>query len=76
MEKHDNYQNKVYTLPRHLDEKVARLHLEKVGAKLTELSEDQASYIEFLKQDPLNLIVIDINGLKKNFQSKSAVNIF
>ena len=51
-QKHDNYQNKVYTLPRHLDEKVARLHLEKVGAKLTELSEDQASYIGVSKAGP------------------------
>ena len=51
-QKHDNYQNKVYTLPRHLDEKVARLHLEKVGAKLTELSEDQASYIGVSKSGP------------------------
>ncbi|MCE9618368.1 MAG: adenosylhomocysteinase, partial [Planctomycetes bacterium] len=39
------YENKVYTLPKHLDEKVARLHLDKLGAKLTELSSDQASYI-------------------------------
>ena len=39
------YENKVYTLPRHLDEKVAMLHLEKVGAKLTKLDETQASYI-------------------------------
>ena len=51
-QKHDNYQNKVYTLPRHLDEKVARLHLEKVGAKLTELSEDQANYIGVSKAGP------------------------
>jgi adenosylhomocysteinase len=51
-EKHSNYQNKVYTLPRYLDEKVARLHLEKVGAKLTELSEDQASYIGVSKAGP------------------------
>jgi adenosylhomocysteinase len=35
----------VYVLPKHLDEKVARLHLKKVGAVLTELSEEQASYI-------------------------------
>ena len=41
----DNYENKVYVLPKHLDEKVAALHLEKVGAKLTELSKDQADYI-------------------------------
>jgi adenosylhomocysteinase len=39
------YENKVYTLPRYLDEKVAMLHLEKVGAKLTKLDETQASYI-------------------------------
>jgi len=39
------YENKVYTLPRHLDEKVAILHLEKVGAKLTKLDKNQASYI-------------------------------
>ncbi len=42
---HDKYENKVYVLPKHLDEKVAALHLEKVGAKLTKLSQDQADYI-------------------------------
>jgi len=41
----DNYEKKVYTLPKHLDEKVARLHLDKLGVKLTELSAEQASYI-------------------------------
>jgi adenosylhomocysteinase len=39
------YENKVYTLPKHLDEKVARLHLDKLGAKLTKLRPDQAEYI-------------------------------
>jgi adenosylhomocysteinase len=39
------YQKKVYVLPKHLDEKVARLHLAKIGAKLTKLSKDQADYI-------------------------------
>jgi adenosylhomocysteinase len=39
------YDKKVYTLPKHLDEKVAMLHLEKVGAKLTTLSKEQADYI-------------------------------
>ena len=39
------YENKVYTLPKHLDEKVARLHLSKIGVQLEELSEEQASYI-------------------------------
>jgi adenosylhomocysteinase len=41
----EKYEKKVYTLPKHLDEKVARLHLDKLGAKLTELSADQAAYI-------------------------------
>jgi len=41
----DKYENKVYVLPKHLDEKVAMLHLNKVGAKLTKLTKDQASYI-------------------------------
>ena len=39
------YENKVYVLPKHLDEKVAMLHLGKVGAKLTKLSKEQAEYI-------------------------------
>jgi len=43
--KGDEYQNEVYVLPKHLDEKVARLHLAKIGVKLTELSADQAGYI-------------------------------
>ncbi|WMS85875.1 adenosylhomocysteinase [Pleionea litopenaei] len=41
----DNYQKEVYVLPKHLDEKVARLHLQKIGANLTELSKEQADYI-------------------------------
>ncbi len=41
----EKYENKVYVLPKHLDEKVAALHLEKLGAKLTTLSQDQADYI-------------------------------
>jgi adenosylhomocysteinase len=46
------YQKKVYTLPKHLDEKVARLHLAKVGAKLTELSKAQSDYISVPQQGP------------------------
>ncbi len=46
------YNNEVYVLPKHLDEKVARLHLEKVGAKLTELTKDQADYIGVSKEGP------------------------
>ena len=51
-EKSADYENKVYTLPRHLDEKVAYLHLEKVGAKLTQLSKDQADYIGVSQKGP------------------------
>ena len=43
--KGDQYENKVYILPKHLDEKVARLHLEKIGVKLSTLSSEQADYI-------------------------------
>merc|ERR1719183_2403180 len=46
------YEKKVYVLPKHLDEKVAALHLEKLGAKLTKLTEDQATYINVPKQGP------------------------
>jgi adenosylhomocysteinase len=42
----NKYGQEVYTLPKHLDEKVARLHLKKLGAKLTELTPDQAQYID------------------------------
>jgi len=48
----DSYEKKVYTLPKLLDEKVARLHLDKLGAKLTELSDDQAAYINVPKDGP------------------------
>jgi adenosylhomocysteinase len=47
-----HYQNQVYVLPKHLDEKVARLHLDKLGAKLTELSGEQASYIGVTPKGP------------------------
>lgn len=46
------YENKVYVLPKHLDEKVARLHLVKLGARLTELTNDQAEYIGVASQGP------------------------
>ena len=49
---HKNYENKVYVLPKHLDEKVATLHLKKVGAKLTKLSKDQADYISVGTEGP------------------------
>jgi len=50
--KGDEYENKVYVLPKHLDEKVARLHLEKLGVQLTEMSNEQASYIGVPQQGP------------------------
>jgi adenosylhomocysteinase len=48
----DKYQNKVYVLPKHLDEKVARLHLKRIDAKLTELSDTQAKYIGVPSEGP------------------------
>lgn len=48
----DQYENQVYVLPKHLDEKVARLHLDRVGAKLTELTDEQAKYIGVAKDGP------------------------
>tara|TARA_Y100000815_G_scaffold270061_1_gene294060 strand:- start:91043 stop:92359 length:1317 start_codon:yes stop_codon:yes gene_type:complete len=48
----DQYENQVYMLPKHLDEKVAKLHLEKIGVELTELREDQAKYIGVKVQGP------------------------
>jgi adenosylhomocysteinase len=50
--KGDEYKNEVYILPKHLDEKVARLHLAKIGVKLTELSKDQADYIGVTTSGP------------------------
>ena len=48
----NSYENKVYVLPKHLDELVARLHLEKIGAQIEELTDDQAKYISVPKQGP------------------------
>jgi adenosylhomocysteinase len=48
----DNYENQVYMLPKHLDEKVAKLHLERLGAQLTELKNDQAEYIGVTVEGP------------------------
>src|SRR5205814_176991 len=48
----DKYENKVYTLPKFLDEKVARLHLAKIGVELDVLTADQASYIGVEVQGP------------------------
>jgi len=48
----ERYENKVYMLPKHLDEKVAKLHLEKLGVELDELNEEQAKYIGVKKEGP------------------------
>lgn len=48
----ENYKNEVYMLPKHLDEKVAKLHLEKIGVELTELRKDQADYIGVKVEGP------------------------
>ncbi|MHA1567849.1 MAG: adenosylhomocysteinase [Alphaproteobacteria bacterium] len=50
--RHDDYERKVYVLPKHLDEKVAALHLDKVGAKLTKLSDAQADYLGLPQAGP------------------------
>ncbi len=51
-ENHKNYENKVYVLPKHLDEKVARLHLDRIGVKLTTLTTKQAEYLGLEDQGP------------------------
>jgi adenosylhomocysteinase len=51
-ENYDNYKNDVYVLPKHLDEKVASLHLEKLGVKMTTLTDEQAEYLSLPKQGP------------------------
>ena len=48
----DSYENKVYVLPKHLDEKVALLHLDKLGVQLTKLNEEQAKYIDVSVDGP------------------------
>ena len=49
---HAKYENKVYVLPKHLDEKVARLHLSKIGVELDELTSEQAEYLGIPKNGP------------------------
>jgi len=48
----DQYENSVFVLPKHLDEKVARLHLDRIGARLTEMSDEQARYVNMSKDGP------------------------
>ena len=49
---HKSYEHKVYVLPKHLDEKVARLHLSKIGVELDELTTEQADYLGIAKNGP------------------------
>ncbi|MNR35209.1 Adenosylhomocysteinase [compost metagenome] len=51
-ENHKNYENDVYVLPKHLDEKVARLHLAKIGVELETLTQEQAAYIGVTVEGP------------------------
>ena len=53
--KNDEYEKQVYVLPKHLDEKVARLHLDALGAKLTELRPEQAAYIGVPGRGPVQV---------------------
>jgi adenosylhomocysteinase len=48
----EKYENKVYVLPKHLDEKVARLHLKKIGVVLDELTTEQSAYLNIPKEGP------------------------
>ena len=50
--KSEHYEKEVYVLPKHLDEMVARLHLDKIGAKLTKLTKEQADYINVSVEGP------------------------
>ena len=59
------YKKEVYVLPKSLDEKVARLHLAKIGVKLTELRDDQASYIGVKKEGPFKAIIIGIERARR-----------
>ncbi len=51
-QRHGNYKNEVYVLPKHLDEKVARFHLEQLGVRLTRLTDKQAKYIGVKLEGP------------------------
>ena len=56
----DKYENKVYMLPKHLDEKVAKLHLAKIGVELETLSEEQAAYIGVTVEGPLQTRILQV----------------
>ena len=57
---HNKYENQVYTLPKHLDEMVARLHLAKIGVELEELTDEQAAYINVDKNGPIQAGILPV----------------
>ena len=61
----DTYKIGVYRLPKKLDEEVARLHLEKIGVKLTKLSKKQAEYLGVRRKAPTSRSIIGIDWLEK-----------
>ena len=61
------YEKKVYTLPKQLDEKVARLHLDKIGVKLTKLRADQSDYIGVPEEGPFKTDHTAIERLTPKF---------
>ena len=71
--KSKNYDKEVYVLPKHLDEMVARLHLDKIGAKLTKLTQEQANISMFLLKDLTNQNFIDIK-FEFNFYKYIPIN--
>ena len=60
--KNDEYEKRVYVLPKHLDEKVARLHLDALGVSLTELSPEQAAYIGVPVERPVQVRPLPLLG--------------
>ena len=66
----------MYTLPKELDEMVARLHLNKLGVELEELNDDQANYINVKKEGPTNQIIIVINCKLINYYHRDLYYIF
>ena len=74
----DRYENKVYMLPKHLDEQVARLHLDKLGVELEELDSDQASYIGVKVQGPYKPEYYRYQAVdqKQKFKTEAIVSVF
>ena len=65
----DKYKNDVYVLPKHLDEKVAALHLDKLGVKLTKLSDKQAAYIGVTQRGPVQARSLPLLSIARNAEA-------